>query len=256
MGRRAQGRFSNGSGRSRTGRPDSRPCGGHSHRWPGLLLAAVLGLLASTGGGSAGEVDLLRESYRQAAREGLPENAVVSASGTFIGPRAVLTSAHVVSGCAAFSVENPQLGYATAQLGSVDADRDVAVLVTSFPSAHVAALSQIVSGPELDVRGYAASLPGNAPARSYRAHRRSVAEGAILRLTLGQRLPAGLSGGPVIDAAGAVVGVLSGRLNEDERQAFASPVHGFARTITAYAGEAPGARGDVGAAVVKVQCTR
>ncbi|MCS0502193.1 serine protease [Ancylobacter mangrovi] len=229
----------------------------------GVLLAAALlvtALLATawlwaSGGPARGEVNLLRESYRQAAREGLAENAVVAASGVFIGPRAVLTSAHVLSGCAAYSVESPLFGYAMARPDYINGDRDIAVLVTQQASDQFAALSPFRPELRLGVHGYRADDPGDALPQSYEAKLAPGAGDAILMLDLPRPLPHGLSGGPVSEREGAVVGVLSGRLTRDARRAFASPVHAADPDIARYAGGVPASR-QVANAVVKVRCTR
>jgi S1-C subfamily serine protease len=180
--------------------------GRHPRRTVLPLLMAVL----ASGCGGAPE-----EEHRLPVAAAQPAAVTRAGSGFFLGdPGRVATAAHLVAGCSAVEVV-PEGGAALqAEIRSVDAALDVAELQVSGAAPTLAAL--ILDLPAL---GAALTALGYAEAAS---------DGTLHRLPLTaialpiprppERLPLrgavahpGMSGAPVVDARGRVVGMLLGR---------------------------------------------
>jgi hypothetical protein len=133
-------------------------------------------------------------------------------SGVAIGPRLVLTARHVVWGANAWVVFPPGSNDPTvAQPLYVDPDRDIAFLVLDRPVDHSVTLPRertLTLSERVSVSGYPLDLREPIPA---------AASGEVSRVTrngelhLTMTVNPGHSGGPVIDAQGRLVGILSAR---------------------------------------------
>lgn len=139
-------------------------------------------------------------------------------SGFVAGDGLVLTAAHVVSGARTIELRFPGLPAFPAQLLAIDADDDTALLRVSgeLPPPLVLAPAAPAIGDPVGVVGFpvAEQVAHTSVARISALDGQAVLEGHPLsQLTvLDAQVPAGSSGGPVIDSAGGVQGLVSAQL--------------------------------------------
>ena len=157
----------------------------------------------------------------QAPGRGPVSNGVLAAvgSGFFItGGGRVLTNWHIVSNCDAVSVEVPNGDRATAQIEASDPLLDLALLETGLVSRAYAAFrvqSLTAGGPT----GYAGRLSGRGlavdPAGGVFGTLlpRPAGDDDAPYLTFKAQVRPGNSGGPLLDEAGLVVGVVSAKID-------------------------------------------
>jgi len=139
-------------------------------------------------------------------------------SGFFIGPDRVLTNFHVAGSCTALTVGNNREGQETdAGLVAGDAAVDLAVLSTAAMSESPALFntdSALESGAHLAVVGYPAF---GRPVLEAQLEQASVmdsdATGDRRFYSFIGAVRGGNSGGPVLDEKGAVVGVVTAKIN-------------------------------------------
>jgi S1-C subfamily serine protease len=216
--------------------------------------SAILGVMVSFLTGLVFPVQaqsLLEDAYRQAEKTVLPKGSIAIGSGAFISSTAILTSAHVIAGCRTFAVENPYAGFRWAKIAYVDRRRDAAILQVSGPrSVNFLGFPSQGGGGDLRILGYSASSPADRDPNSYRTKRLRSADATVIALNA--NVPAGMSGGPVIDESYGLVGILTGRL--DGAATVASPVSSFPADILRYFNGQSSGR--ISSAVVKIRCNR
>lgn len=214
----------------------------------GLAVWFVTGLVLSVQA-----QNLLEDVYRQAERARLPKGSIAVGSGAFISSTAVLTSAHVIAGCLAFEIENPYAGARLARIAHIDRRRDAAILQVAGPGfEHFIGSPRQIREGDLRILGYSASSPADRDPNSYPTKMLRFADAAVIALSA--NVPAGMSGGPVIDENYGLVGILTGRLQRDGIATVASPVASFpARVLRYFDGRSSGR---ISSAVVKIRCTR
>jgi S1-C subfamily serine protease len=151
-------------------------------------------------------------------------------SGFVVAPERVVTNAHVVAG-----VEEPSVqvtGQGQGLLGSVvlfDPQRDLAVIaVPGLPAPPLALAQDLARGDSAVVAGFPLDGPYSwSPARvrevlDARGEDIYGAPGVVREVySLYTRIEPGNSGGPVLDAAGAVVGVVFARSLDDRSTGYA-----------------------------------
>jgi|GEM_PF-5116422 len=215
--------------------------------WAAMILSLVLSHTP------AKSQSLFEDAYRQAERTPIPQDSSAVGSGFFISPTAVLTSAHVLAGCRSVTVENRNLiSYAT--IREKDRSRDAAILSTEQPSPSFVSLSPGPGQGALQIVGYPAARPGRGGPARYGATSQPNSSSRVTILSAA-RVPAGMSGAPVVDSRGQAVAVLTGRLNSGGQDTIASPIVNLPPTIMRYA--APTLTGysrGVSSSVVKVRC--
>lgn len=118
----------------------------------------------------------------------------------------VLTAAHVVDSDQSFTVSfhNGKLNKG-ATIRRIDRDADVAILQCQTPEgcSVLEVAGEVTEGDEVRVCGFG----GSGPLRCFRSKVAAVGENTLIAFTYA--IP-GDSGGPVVNAAGRVVGVVSG----------------------------------------------
>ncbi len=147
--------------------------------------------------------------------EGVVEEMVTTGSGFYLGPRLLVTAAHVVQGC-----ERLALADGTAlELLAADGDLDVAALRTERPAAswlRLASAGEVRLGQRVSALGYpyfglsGTSLNitgGNVSALA------GMDDDARF-LSISAPVQPGNSGGPLLDRRGAVAGVVVARLSD------------------------------------------
>ncbi|AZI57149.1 serine protease [Nakamurella antarctica] len=166
---------------------------------------------------------------------------LLSGSGFVIGPERVLTNAHVVGGATRTVVETPE-GILEATVVSYDADRDLAVLYVPGLTAPALKFSTegVNSADDAIVIGY----PGGGPYTASPARVRSEFDlrGPNIYGTstvernvyiLRAQVRPGNSGGPLLDPAGDVIGVVFGSAIDDSETGFALTVDEVSSTVAA-----------------------
>jgi S1-C subfamily serine protease len=180
-------------------------------------LAFACGLALATGAGAA------------------DKGSVRSGTAFFISPAGyLLTSAHVVAGCAQVPLWPLDGQQREATVVARDPVRDVALLSTGQPSpTYVApalgAMPQI--GQELATVGF--GVLEHAPRQPVLSRGPLVGyvatEFASRTLVIGVELPEGNSGGPVVDTGGTLVGMVIGRFRQMPVRGVALPVDELAK---------------------------
>lgn len=134
------------------------------------------------------------------------------------GERLVLTAAHVVAGARTVDLRFPGREPVPADVVVLDAGDDTAVLRvdTDLPPALALATTPVVAGEPVVVVGYplAEHEVRTTISRVTALDESVVLEGHLLRdvLALDAQVPIGTSGGPVVDAAGQVHGMVSAQV--------------------------------------------
>ena len=157
----------------------------------------------------------------------------------------IVTAYHVVQGATAISLQEPSRGAIETTgilVRAVDAQRDLAVLtIPALANRKGLALKARYPNPTeaLKVIGYPRGMPNDAQisARTLKdqpvtasaspfrdAQGRPLLNGSVEVIPLDMTIYGGVSGAPLIDAAGSVVGVVSGSLNEGGSFAWAIPI--------------------------------
>lgn len=133
-------------------------------------------------------------------------------SGVALGPRLVLTARHVVWGMNAWAVVPPgESAPIPARPVYVDLEHDIAFVAVEQDLPHHIDLPEVralTMGEDVSVSGYPLDLREPSPAASSGEVSRVTRDG-LLHLTM--TVNPGNSGGPVIDAAGRLLGILSMR---------------------------------------------
>lgn len=196
-------------------------------------------------------------------------------TGFFFGsPHTVLTAAHVATGCRSLTIGSETVPLTAASLQRVDRRSDLAVL--RVPGAAPPAIlreSDIVD-PEtpLTAFGYPAAGPlltateTRPQLLNMRARPGSPVDLRRLLWLRDERIEHGWSGGPVLDTAGGVVGVIYAIVADPHEAAlvFGQPERGVAeatgvaaiRDVVGRTGMTSVARGEPRQAVVRVFCWR
>jgi S1-C subfamily serine protease len=214
----------------------------------GVLLAATGILLSVVLPAAAGTI--FEEAYRKASREKIPFGSSATGSGTFISGNTVLTGAHVLVGCRSFVVESPSIGLKSASIAYLDRRSDMAVLlIDGVASRNYLGLAERPTSGSLTIFGYSAYMSGGGGPAAYSARHISTGDPRIV--VLETNVPAGFSGGPVLDPNGDLVGILTGRV---EQHVVASPIGPVRSAIMKYL--SPRRVGQPKGAVVKVSCYR
>ena len=171
---------------------------------------------------SAAEAQRIRERRRAYVQDALTAHVTPDArgqrligagSGFFVDRRGtLLTNAHVVKGCTLLTVSRPGSLHQAAQLKALDFTLDLALVTTTLRPSHIAtfAPAQQPLPATITIAGYpprplADLTPtltkGAMPEHGTRAS-------AARPLSLKAQIQPGNSGGPVLDPAGRVIGVV------------------------------------------------
>ncbi|MDR3440671.1 MAG: serine protease [Telmatospirillum sp.] len=149
----------------------------------------------------------------------VPNGSTISGSGFFIDRSGhALTSAHVVQACKAIKVHLGDAGIADASLVSSDANNDLAVIkVASFAGGH-ATFTPIAAprqGQDIVVYGFplagALTAQGNVVTGIVSALAGLKEDTRLMQITA--PVQPGNSGGPVLDNAGHVLGLVTAKMN-------------------------------------------
>jgi S1-C subfamily serine protease len=140
-------------------------------------------------------------------------------SAFVVGDHLVLTAAHVAAGARSIWLTFPGKPKVSAQLVALIADDDTALVRVSgtLPPALRLATTPIVAGDPVVVVGFplAEQVVRTAVARTSAVDERALLEGHLLLnlLVVDTEVPAGSSGGPVIDGTGDVQGMISAQVS-------------------------------------------
>ena len=157
--------------------------------------------------------------YRPPAVGGTPERrAVSSGTGFIVAPRRLMTNAHVVEGCTEMRARRPDGSDVVARVDATDRTRDLALLTVT---ADV--------GPALNFRATPAPRRGETvvtygfPLAGLLSSGPSLTTGDVSALAglsddprqiqISAPVQPGNSGGPLLDMAGLVIGVVVSKLN-------------------------------------------
>lgn len=191
-----------------------------------LLLAvpvAVVSLGATT---DAQETEALGRVVEKAKTPVPPGHSVVG-TGFFVSPTRIVTSGHVLAGCASFMVENPTLGAVKARLVGIESARDIALLLVDRESRSWLSATDGKpprSGTPLAVIGYPFSYGGRGVPVAFEGRMGTLAADAagVPIVRFNAHLPPGLSGAPLLDADNCVVGVVVGLIKGRDFNAVAT----------------------------------
>jgi len=211
-------------------------------------LVAVLALLALT---PAAASDRFRPvvNFDEALREVWPVGMSPTGSGFPVAPGLVVTAAHVVAGCRVMWVRSPSLARTPAMILGIDARADVALLAVAGARGSTAPATPNAGEP-VSVRGFpkrkgkVMDVPRDIEA---------IALGLVEEKDAGFVLeieghgPEGISGGPVIDRNGRVVGMVAARRDGASEHVVAIPA-GRLQAFLAYMGLEWGAADPIDAA--------
>ncbi len=153
------------------------------------------------------------EGRRTRARRVVANAISIHGSGVVVGPSLVLTARHVIAGADAWAVVLPGSSEPHAAVPVyVDPDHDVAFLVVDATLSDRIALPSepraLTLSEQVSVSGYPLDLTEYTPAAVSGQVSRVTRQG---ELHLAMTVNPGHSGGPVIDAEGRLVGILSAR---------------------------------------------
>lgn len=169
---------------------------------------------------------------------------VQSGSGVAVAPDRVLTNAHVVLGVDAPTVTDAQRGVHDARIVHLDTARDLAVLALDGADLPVMPLgAELVGGESALVMGH----PDGGPFASIPATVQAVGEvplgdvvtGAASMVdvyTLAADIRHGYSGGPVVDAAGSLAGLVFARAPGADPVSYALSADSIAPAVAAAPG--------------------
>lgn len=153
--------------------------------------------------------------FDETLREAWPPGTSPSGSGFAVGSGHVVTAAHVIAGCRVMWVRSNSLRQTSAKILGLDTRADVALLaVPGLPDRWRTTPAAARPGDPLVLRGFpqrrgkVAGSPSDTAA-TYAAEVEDVLGGPVLEMA--GRGPEGLSGGPVTNAAGHVVGMVVAR---------------------------------------------
>lgn len=163
----------------------------------------------------------LQDNYDKALKEIWSASTPPIGSGFHIAPGKIVTAAHVVAGCRVVWARSSATSSAPAQIVALDTRADVALLdVPGLHSLPTLALGEAEIGRKVTLYGF--------PKRRGIVAKERVAMEAIvdapthsddgaLLITLRGNGTEGMSGGPVVDGAGAVVGLIVAKWTDGER---------------------------------------
>ena len=171
-------------------------------------------------------------------------NQVQSGSGVAVAPDRVLTNAHVVLGVDAPTVTDRARGVHAARIVHLDTAHDLAVLAVDDADLPVMPVgAELTGGASASVLGY----PDGGPFASTPATVQAVGEvplGDVLTgaasmvdvYTLGADIRHGYSGGPVVDAAGNLAGLVFARAPGSDAVGYALTADTIAPVVAAAPG--------------------
>ena len=147
-------------------------------------------------------------------------NTLTQASGFFIEPETFVTNRHVVSNGLQARIVTGSTQYAVAGVTAVDRERDLALLRTtaSSPNHLSIAARRPAIGDAISVYGAPLGLSGTLTTGIVSTNG---ADDALLQITA--PVSAGSSGSPVVDAQGAVVGIVTSSNQLGQSLNFAVP---------------------------------
>lgn len=190
-------------------------------------------------------------------------------SGVLVAPHGlVITNAHAVRGCASIQVVLSDASGQTAQVLAMNEDSDVAVLeIPRPPSARLATADRAAGYDEpLEALGFAPDPMGVSVLQSVTAPAGVAAmpaRGVVWAVMRGRAQP-GMSGGPVVDSTGRLVGLVAADFGDGAELTLLAPPHAIigvmlqarrSLSITPGNGSAhPTAPNIVREAVVRVLC--
>ncbi|MDE1567853.1 S1 family peptidase [Aquabacter sp. P-9] len=195
---------------------------------------------------------LLGDVYNKVLQEPVSPDDVIVGSGFFIQPSVVLTSAHVLAGCQSFMVENRYLGLLEARRGNVIGDRDAAFLNVKGVSADFLSASEVPAKGDLTILGFPADQGGDRLPRRYQV--RGFGRKDDVLMLWGVNVPAGLSGGAIVDQRGQAIALLTGRINNGAHDLIASPIGAFRHEIEEKVLGSIFSSSTAERAIVKVRC--
>lgn len=202
-------------------------------------------------------VGLVRPSVVKVSAEANSCNKLLKGTGFVVGPRRVLTNAHVVAGGVTVKVQTGDKDV-DAHVVSFDPDADIAVLDVPDLSAPPLTLAsyEAKSGAEALVLGFPGAGDFTAmPARIREVnnlngpniyHAADITRSVYVFTIAGGRDVHGASGSPLVDMRGRVLGVVFGNEVDDEATGFALTSEKVAPLIPPQ--DSP-ARADTGACV-------
>lgn len=199
-----------------------------------IVVATVSTIAAATTDGFR-PIDVFDETLREA----WPAGSSPSGSGFSVGPRHVVTAAHVIAGCRVMWVQSNALRQTSAKILGLDTRADVALLQVSGPTEPWRTSPAAARpGEPLMLHGFPQrkGKVARTPSESAMVDATEVADdlgGRILEM-VGSG-PEGVSGGPVTNAAGAVVGMVVARRHGAEDRILAIPAERVAAFL-AYMG--------------------
>lgn len=143
--------------------------------------------------------------------------SVKSGTGFFVSPRHLVTNYHVANGCQRVVLRQSGSPDITANVIGFDPRMDLAVIETAKPVRHNAYLRTdggLKRGDSLNVIGYPEGHSGNG---SYMARAKvlnpSFTFNGISGVQFTNSVDHGNSGGPLLDEAGNVIGVVVGKMS-------------------------------------------
>lgn len=198
-----------------------------------LRSASVLAIALSALPADGAERVRLQDNYDKALKEIWPASAPPIGSGFHVAPGKVVTAAHVIAGCHVLWVRSSATSSTSAQTIAIDTRSDIALLdVPGLYALPTIAIGETEVGDE--VRAFGFPKRRGAVVRE-RASTAATVEGSATSdtggalMTLRGSASEGMSGGPVVDARGLVVGMTLAR--RDDTQLIAVTASGLRRFL-------------------------
>lgn len=153
-------------------------------------------------------------------------------SGFAIGENYVITNAHVIANANSITLTNYEGNKYTASLLVIDEDKDIAVLAikdASFPYLKMAKLATVKIGEDIYAIGAPKGMAYTLTKGTVSAKERIVRDEPFIQIDAA--VNKGNSGGPLLNDAGEVIGMITMKMTDSEGIGLAIPTDRIADTL-------------------------